>query len=825
MPDQVLDVHKAPGAQRQGQLFAAFADDLREPVVQVVGGINGDGIPGVDPRPFDVLHDAGDQHVLPVGNDVRLQLDPRQVLVDQHRVFDPPGKDLFHVVPHLLRVPGDGHVLPADHVGGPEQHRISQRFRGPGRFLHGADGHALRAADAEPFKKRVEALPVLRDVDGFRAGAQDADPLLIQVPGQPDGGLPAEGHHHAHGLFHPDNVHHVLGGKGFKIQPVGGVVIGGNRFRIVVDDDGVIAHFPQGPDAVDGAVVEFDALPDADGPAAQDQDHRLSAAPERPGFADALRAGIEIGGLRGELGPAGVHHLIAEGPAGQVLRPAQAGYGGVRVAQALEARVVALLQPALRDAVFDIRHALQLVQEKEVDPRDRADLLRRHASLQRLEHGKNPPVVPGGEPLPEGKRGKGRRVQAVQADFRAPHGLHQGLLKALADGHDLAGGLHPGAERAGAARELVEGPFGKFDRHIVQGGLEAGAGHAGDVVHHFVQGIAQGDAGGYLGDGIAGGLARQGGGAGDPRIDLDHRVFKGIRVQGELAVAAAHDAQGLDHAEGSRTEHLVFPVRQRQRRGRHDAVPGVDAHGVHVFHGTDGHRVAGRVPHDLELDLLPAGNAFFHQDLADRGGVQAAPGDPFKLVAVFGDAPAAAAQGVGRPDDYRIADGIGGAEGLLRAFCDLGGNAGLPDGTHGVPEFFPVLGPLDGLDGGAQQPDPVFGKDPGAAQLHGEGQGGLPPEAGQQPVRAFLRDDAAKGFHIQGLQVDFVRHVPVGHDGGGVGIHQRHVHALRLEYAAGLGPGVIEFRCLADDDGAGADDQRFPDRRVLRHAFSPPSWR
>ena len=97
---------------------------------------------------------------------------------------------------------------------------------------------------------------------------------------QLDGRLSAEGHHHADGLLDPDDVHHVLRVQGLKIQAVGGVVVGGDGLRVVVDDDHVVAHFPKGPDGVDGAVVELDALADADRAGAEHHDHGLAAARE-----------------------------------------------------------------------------------------------------------------------------------------------------------------------------------------------------------------------------------------------------------------------------------------------------------------------------------------------------------------------------------------------------------------------------------------------------------------------------------------------------------------------------------------------------------------
>ena len=258
-------------------------------------------------------------------------------------------------------------------------------------------------------------------------------------------------------------------------------------------------------------------------------------------------------------------------------------------------------------------------------------------------------------------------------------------------------------------------------------------------------------------------------------------------------------------------------IRQGQGGSHHHAVAGVDTHRVHVFHGTDGDHVAQGVPHGFELDFLPAGDAFFNENLGDGGGIETAAGDLLHLLLIVRDSAAAAAQGVCRAHDDGIADVVGNPEGLFEGFGDAGRHAGLVDGKHGFPELFPVLRFLDGFDGRAQQADAEFVQRAVPAELHGEGQPRLAAETGDQAVRALFLDDPADGGRVQGLQIDLVRQMLIGHDGGGVGIDKHHIDAFRLQHAAGLGAGIVELGGLADDDRAGADDQDFADGRIFRH--------
>ena len=64
----------------------------------------------------------------------------------------------------------------------------------------------------------------------------------------------------------------VLKGEGLEVELVGGVVVGGDGFGVAVDHDGLVAHFAECECGVDAAVVEFDALSDAVGAAAEDHD-------------------------------------------------------------------------------------------------------------------------------------------------------------------------------------------------------------------------------------------------------------------------------------------------------------------------------------------------------------------------------------------------------------------------------------------------------------------------------------------------------------------------------------------------------------------------
>ena len=166
--------------------------------------------------------------------------------------------------------------------------------------------------------------------------------------------------------------------------------------------------------------------------------------------------------------------------------------------------------------------------------------------------------------------------------------------------------------------KLVEWPARNLEYAVVQGRFEGGRGLLGYGVLDLVQFLAHGYLGGNSGYRIAGGLAGQGRTAANSGVNLNHEIGRlghpflsqrlgdpGMRLQGELDVAPTLDSQPPDYLDAGRAQHLVFLVAQCLAWRHHDAVSGVDTHGVQVFHVADGDAIVRAVPHHLVLDLFP----------------------------------------------------------------------------------------------------------------------------------------------------------------------------------------------------------------------------
>ena len=386
--------------------------------------------------------------------------------------------------------------------------------------------------------------------------------------------------------------------------------------------------------------------------------------------------------------------------------------------------------------------------------------------------------------------------------------FHKRLFEGAADGHDFADRLHLRAERGVRAGEFFELPLGDLGDDVIDGGFETGGRDLGDVVADFVEPIAHGEFRGDLGDGESGGFGGQRRTARDARVHLDDDHAAVCGIDGELHVRAAGiDADLAQAAQRAVAHHLVFAIGQGLRRCDGDGVAGVHAHGIEVLDGADDDDVVGEVAHHLELELFPAERAFFDEHFVDRREVEAAFQDGDEVLAVVSDAAAGAAQGEAGPQDHGIADSVGELEAAFDVGDELGVRGFEADPAHGVFEQQAVFGFFDGVDFGADQLDAVLIEHAGFGEFDGEVEAGLAADGREQRVGALDADDLLDVLAAERFDVGAVGELGIGHDGRGVGVDQDDFVAVGFEGFGGLGSGVVEFAGLADDDGAGADDQ------------------
>ena len=711
----------------------------------------------------------------------------------------------------------DFHRPAAQHVARAHHQRIADLGRQPQRVLRIACRTVGRLLQAEVLQQFLEALAVLGGVDHVRRGADDRHAVGFQRTRQFQRRLAAVLDDHAPRLLDIDHFQHVLERQRLEVQPVRRIVVGGHRFRVAVDHDGLEAGFAQAQRRMHAAVVEFDALADAVRTAAE---HHHLAPRRRPGFALFLVARVHVGSTGGELGRAGVDPLVDRADA---QRPAmlahhalidaeqrrQAAVGEALALQRAHCAGIQRVEGATGQLLFVTDQVLDLHQEPRIDAADAVHLVDRQADAEGVRDIQQPVRTRRAHFGTDGVQIGSLRVEAGQAGFQAAQCLVQRLLDRAADGHHFADRLHLRGQAVVRHRELLEGEARDLGDHVVDGRLERGRGRAaGDVVLQFVQRVADRQLGRHLGDREAGRLRRQCRRAADARVHFDHDQAAGFRLDGKLHVGTAGiDADLAQHRERRVAHDLVFLVGQRLRRGNGNRVTGMHPHRVEVLDRADDDAVVGAVAHDFHLVFFPAEHGFFDQQLVGRAGLEAAFADGQELFAVVGDAATGTAHGERRTDDGRKTELGLDFQRLVHAVGNARARALEADLLHRQLELVAVFRLVDGLDRGADQFDVELFQHAVTGQFERAVQRGLAAHGRQHGVRTFLVDDL--GHHLPGDRLDIgdVGHVRVGHDRGRIRIDQDDPVAFFAQCLARLGAGIVEFARLADHDRAGADDQ------------------
>src|SRR5271166_69579 len=256
-----LDVHQADDVQRLGEFARLRAQLILDLLRQAGWGQGAARIPGVDPRLLDMLHDAADQHVLPVTDRVDVDLD-REVekAVEQHRTVVRYLDRIDHVLAQIVFVENDFHRAAAEHVAGAHHQRESDVAREQHRLLLGARAGIGRLLELERRYQLLKPLAVFGDIDAVGGGTDDRTARGRDRARELQGSLATELHDHAFRLFLVDDFHDVFERQRFEIEPVGGVVVSRYGLGIAIDHDRLEAVLAQRHGRVHATVVELDTL-------------------------------------------------------------------------------------------------------------------------------------------------------------------------------------------------------------------------------------------------------------------------------------------------------------------------------------------------------------------------------------------------------------------------------------------------------------------------------------------------------------------------------------------------------------------------------------
>ena len=244
-----------------------------------------------------------------------------------------------------------------------------------------------------------------------------------------------------------------------------------------------------------------------------------------------------------------------------------------------------------------------------------------------------------------------------------------------------------------------------------------------------------------------------------------------------------------------------------RRRSDRDRVTRVHADRVNVLDRTHDDDVVRLVTHELELVFLPTKDRLLQEHLGRDGGGQALAGDALQILGRVREAGAQAAHREGGANDERVSELGGGRVALFHRVSDeRAGDLGTRT-LDDLLELLAVLARADRLNRGTDQLDVEALEHTHLGQGDSRVQSRLAAQRRQQRVGAFLFDNRGHDLGGDRLDVRGVGDTRVRHDGRGVGVDEDNAQALLLQDAACLRARVVELARLADDDGAGPDDE------------------
>ena len=304
-----------------------------------------------------------------------------------------------------------------------------------------------------------------------------------------------------------DDVEYPFEGQLIKIEPVAGVVIGTDRFGVIVDHDGPEVLLLDGLDGIDRAPVEFDRASDPVCPRSQ-YNHRAVVAGIFDVVFGAVISNVEVVGhgrvfacqgidlfdYRQDVAalapvPDGKHALLHAVVRQFEHQPGNLEIGESRFLGREKQFVVKILEPGeLNEFATDLKDVHQFLQEPAVYFGTLVNILDGHALVECFSDGKDPAVSGIGEFFLHSLDGNLLAVADKAVHTLSYHAdpFLDGFLKRASDGHDFTYALHGTTDGFGDPGEFSKVPAGNFHHAIVECRFKGSRGHLGDRIFELV---------------------------------------------------------------------------------------------------------------------------------------------------------------------------------------------------------------------------------------------------------------------------------------------------------------------------------------------------
>ena len=347
------------------------------------------------------LHDSRYKYILSVTDRIDLHFFAPDILIHQHRLISINLHSGVQIMAKLILVCNDLHSSAAQNKAGAHQYRIANLLSGIHTVFDFGNRSSFGLWNPQFCQQFFKGIPVFCLFNGSTVGTNDLHAQICQRLRKVNGGLSAKGCDHALRLLQCDDVHHILHRQRLKVQLIGGGVVRGNRFRIVVDDNGFITCVFDRLNGVNSGIVKFHALPDADRSGAKDNDLFLI---RNNGFILRLVGGVKVRNIAVKLHSAGVDHPVSRANVpilsqciNTTLRGVpQPGNRSVREAHFLGRKQNAAIHRMSADLILHFHDFTHFADKERIDLTGTGDLFHRNTQPEQLRNGINAVICSDG---------------------------------------------------------------------------------------------------------------------------------------------------------------------------------------------------------------------------------------------------------------------------------------------------------------------------------------------------------------------------------------------------------------------------------------------
>ena len=231
-------------------LLRVISQSIDNLLAQMLRRIYGEGVPGMNAGTFNLFHNSRNAYINTIGNSINFHFTANHVLVNQYRMFMRSNNGFLQVGSEFVFIIYNLHCTTAKYIAWTNDKRIIQilcLFNGFSFTFHQT---AFRSGNAQLSHERIKTFSVFRHIDTFIGRSDNAYSSLGHRSSQIDSCLTAKLTDNPFRLFLFNDFHDIIHGKWFEVQSIRCIKVSGYGFRVIVDDNSLMASLAECPGCV-----------------------------------------------------------------------------------------------------------------------------------------------------------------------------------------------------------------------------------------------------------------------------------------------------------------------------------------------------------------------------------------------------------------------------------------------------------------------------------------------------------------------------------------------------------------------------------------------